>query len=189
MNLFKLIFITFILSSCAISIRHTYLLDEITKIPRKEGLFDVENRINSDQLANLNIDVTVIYEQLDLMNGELARLSDGYENQWVYACYRFYPNGALNLFILPWGESEVDSKTFDPTYSGYRGVYYVDKGEIKYKLYATNGEYLRFGKLTGSFSFDGNNLTEYRDIQSKYNTDRYVKREIPAEFLDFEANW
>lgn len=178
--------------------RHTYLINGHTKIPKKKDIFhNIEHRVNSEQLDEFGIETSVVYELIDGVSGLPARTSKSYQDQWVYGVFRFYPNGAVNLFFLYCEEfaaglnrtDEFTLNTLDPKYSGYRGVCYMENDELKYIMYGINGEGLRFGKLEGAFSFDNGELLRSRDSQTLYNTDRYVKREVLSEFLDFEADW
>lgn len=181
---FLIITLLFLASGCKVQ---TMLLENgITTVPISKELS--KTRFSAVELDSLQIDTSVIYESLDPFTNALDRLEidDSYNS---YSCFRFYENGCINYFVLSKDEDDFVPEQFDPNYNGYRGIYYLQNGKVKYELYGIKGEGLKFGKMSGEFSFDGDNLFQHRNIHTAYSTRKFIKREIPLEFLDFEADW
>lgn len=163
----------------------TYLLkDGITKVPIKKDVY--ENKVKFDKSLLTTIDTGAIYEEFDTYRNVLKRL-DSDSKRSFYGVYRFYANGKFNSFGID-KSVPLDSKMFNPEYRGYRGVYYLDKNQIRYDLFAPSNELRWIGKLTGTFRFSGDTLYVQRDESPQY-INVYIKRELPKEFLQYNANW
>jgi hypothetical protein len=90
----------------------------------------------------------------------------------------------MNKFIfntnIPW-----TPKQFDPTYNGYRGVYYMKKGKIKTELFAPCNQLYQMGKLKFTVDVKGDTLIVWMS-KSEWYPDVYVKRKLSPEYLNYK---
>jgi len=155
-----------------------------TKVPAKNNAY--KNKMKSDNSLLKIVDINVVYEKFNKHYNVLQRLDTNVETK-VYGVYRFYPNGKFNKFFID--KRDVFNKNdFNPRYNGYRGVYYWDKNQIRYDLFAESNELGWIGKLTGTFTFSGDTLYVKRDVD-KTHIDIYIKRKLPPSYLDHKADW
>lgn len=170
----------------------TYLLnDSITLVPMNSEVYKNRESFNSKILSN--IDTNVIYEEYNVVDGVLSR-NDTQRKPLLYAAYRFYSNGNFNLFVFD-KDSVIEKNEVNPYFRGYRGVYYLKNDSIiRYDLFAPIDERRNIGKISGTFSFVGDTLYEQRDpskgiIKINYPQEVYIKRELPPEYLNYNADW
>jgi hypothetical protein len=159
----------------------TYKLENgIIRVPSKSNAYKNRTMFSSSILEI--IDTSVVYEEL-AYDGSLRRNSmlDGHE---VYGCYRFYSNGNLSYFVIL-RDFPLDTNSFNPLYSGYRGVYYLKNGKILADIYVPVNGVGSMGKSKEEISVSGDTLV----VKLYQRVDRYVKRKLPLEYMKFKANW
>lgn len=156
----------------------------ITRVPTKTEIYENQGKFNKSLLDV--IDTDVIYESFDKYRNIPERL-ETQSGRNVYSAFRFYQDGRLNKFILD-SNKPLELNDFNPKLTGYRGVYYSEKGKIRYDLFAPSNELRWIGKLTGTFTFSGDTLYVRRD-ETKKEVDIYIKRELPPGYLDYKAYW
>lgn len=155
-----------------------------TKVPAKSDVY--KNREKFDiSLLNL-VNTNVIYERFNKDYNVLQRLDTHIETS-IYGAYRFYPDGRFNLFFLDRNKPN-DPNAFNPEYSGKRGVYYSEKDQIRYDLFAEINQWGWTGKQSGTFRFSGDTLYVQRDEFPK-ELDIYIKRELSPGYLNYNADW
>lgn len=163
----------------------TYTLqDNITKVPSDTAVY--KNKLKFDASLLSIIDTGVVYEQYSVERNSLYRTDTNFDTEF-YGVFRFYSNGCFNSFILMRGDV-LDTNTFSPEFSGYRGVYYKEKNKLRYDLFAESNELRHIGKLTGTFEFSGDTLYTIRDVDKKY-VEVYIKRKLPMQYLNHTTNW
>lgn len=160
------------------------LQNGITKVPVKADVY--KNKTKFDKSLLTLIDTKAIYEELDQRYNVLRRLDTHVETS-LYGAYRFYPDGRFNSFGVD-RNAPLDANTFNPEYSGYRGVYYLEKGQIRYDLFGPVNQLYWTGELNGTFKFSGDTLYVIRDVDKRY-IGIYIKREFPQSYLDYKAEW
>ena len=162
----------------------TYTLQNgITKVPVDSTVY--KNKSKFDKSLLTIIDTPVVYEAYNVERKTPVRLDVDYTHRF-YGVYKFYSNGCLNYFTLNRDES-IDTNTFNPLYRGQRGVYYLEKNQIKVDLITLINGYGSIGKLTSTFSFSNDTLYEHTNYV-KYVT-VYIKRKLPSGYLNYKANW
>ena len=154
-----------------------------TKVPAKAVVF--KNRAKFDKTLLNVIDTGVIYEQFNQKYNVLQRLDTHLETS-MYGAYRFYLDGRFNLFFID-RNKPLDPNDLNPDYNGKRGVYYRNENKIHYELFAEINQWGWVGKLTGSFTFEGDKLYVKRDKLEEVEI--YVKRKLPREYFKYKANW
>ncbi|KUJ61004.1 hypothetical protein AR687_14855 [Flavobacteriaceae bacterium CRH] len=140
------------------------------------------------------IDTLVIYEEYNSTTypeiayaNVLAR--ENYKNtDTFYGVYKFYGNGNFNLFFLDRKKSLFENNTFDPEYTGWRGVLYFQDNVIKGDLITQVTGMGEIGIIKQTFEFYGDTLIVKRE-KSKSANEIYIKRKIPIELLKNKANW
>ncbi|MCH8904016.1 MAG: hypothetical protein IIA45_08900 [Bacteroidetes bacterium] len=172
--------ILFHLISCV----NTYKLsDGISRVPSNSKVYKNKSKFNISLLNT--IDTSVVYEKYSIRYNILARM-DNHPETSIYGVYRFYPGGYFNYFVLD-RDIALDIKDFDPVYTGYRGVYYHEKNEIRYDNFGISNGLGWIGKLTGAFTFIGDTLYKKSDYSSYVQI--YIKRELPKEYLKYRVDW
>ncbi|WP_431164496.1 hypothetical protein [Tenacibaculum halocynthiae] len=152
------------------------------------------NKVKFNESLLKNIDTTVIYEEfntvsyfgLEATNVNIVARKNYRDPYTNYEVYRFYKNGLFNLFILNRNDSILQKEMFDPLYTGWRGVLYKEKEELKGDLITQVSGTGTIGKITINFQFKGDTLFVSR--KNKWN-DIYIKRKIPTELLNHKAEW
>jgi len=161
------------------------LKDGVSEVPSKPE--EYQNKIKFDKLLVNFFDTTVVYEEFDEYNNKLSRLNIN-EPRTHYSVYRFYSNGCFSIFILNRNDSlEMDS--FNPEYTGYRGIYYLEKGQPVYEEFVPADEMRTVGRIKGKFTFRGDTLVAKRKGPSNVYPTILVKRKVPAKYLEYKANW
>lgn len=177
-NCIKIIAITFLsaLMSCGISA--SLLRDNVTKVPRDSNVYSKASHFDLSLLSI--IDTSVIYEEFEIRYGVLSRLDTNMETR-TYGNYKFYSNGRLNYFILDRNE-DLLPQMFDPAFTGYRGIYYLDEGRIRGDLFTSKSGMGELGKLSSTFEVKADTLFEVvRNREIKYKR-MYVKRKLLPVF-------
>ena len=177
------------LAGCGIE---TYILnDGITEVPVNTYVFANKKKVDTFFLRF--IDTEVIYEEFDVSNNILRRLDNKIETS-IYTAYRFYQNGNLNVFALSRNNS-IDKNSLNPEYSGYRGVYYTEDGQVRFDYFAADEQLRKHTyRISGEFTFKGDTLFVQRDhskgISKIHFPQRvYLKRELPPGYLNYNADW
>lgn len=168
-------YLSLVLFGCGL--RTNILLDGKTKVPAKKKVYS-NKAMFKDSLLSI-IDTSVIYEEYDLNKKIFYRL-DSKNKTKSYGVLRFYSNGNFNQFLILQGEA-IDSNTFNPIFSGLRGVYYLEKGEVKFDLFGAKNSRGWIGKLPGNITVSGDTLFVYYELARK--TRVFVKRNIQPKFL------
>ncbi len=175
--------------SCSILHMKTYTLaNGRSRVPADNSVY--ANKSKFDQSLLDIIDTDAIYEEYNTHYKTLSRLDTNVETV-TYGCYRFYPDGCLNFFTLNRNEV-ITAQDFDPSYRGYRGVYYLESRKIRRDLFAEINQQRDIGKLMATLEFRGDTLFLQSD---KTSIDRnpqvriYIKRKLPEDYLNFTADW
>jgi hypothetical protein len=155
-----------------------------TKVPTKPAIY--KNQAKFDKTLLKIVDTGVVYEEFNKRYNVLTRLDNHIETR-IYAVYRFYPNGRFNIFFID-RDKPLNINEFNPHYQGYRGVFYSEKNQIRYDLFAESNGLGWIGKLSGTFYFNGDTLYIKRDEASK-EFDIYIKKELPSGYLNYKAVW
>lgn len=168
---------------CACNGIKTYrLLDNGTKVPIDQGVYS--NKSKFDLSLFSVVDTNIVYEEYDRRYNTLKRLDNHLENSY-FGIYKFYPNGALNSFLI---DKKKDLyKELNPLYNGYRGVFYTEEGKARFDLFAEVNQQQNIGKLSGTLMFGGDTMYVKRDDLSYVEI--YVKRKLPKEYFQFKADW
>ncbi|MCO4293171.1 hypothetical protein NF867_09870 [Solitalea sp. MAHUQ-68] len=116
---------------------------------------------------------------------EFYNRTDGYVNY-----YRFYGNGHCNSFMLKANQKNLNRHDFDPTRTGHRGVYYIDKkGNVKVDLFTQIGELssLRssFGIRTETLTFNGDTIFLNRGDDNYSSV--YIKMKVQDEIQQIKG--
>ncbi len=161
----------------------TFLLDnKITKVPIENKVYYNKNKFNFSLLSVL--DTAVVYEKFETKYNALARL-DNHSETSIYGIYKFYSNGNINYFVINRNE-QLTPNLFNPSYAGYRGVYYKDGDKIRGDLFAPADERQNIGKLDRFFSVKDDTLF----VERQYGyIDVYIKQRLPPEYFIYKANW
>ena len=150
------------------------------------------NRIYFNHSILTNIDTAVIYEEFNtsfyISNNPVNVLArNNYQNYYtLYSVYRFYGNGCFNLFILDRDKPTLDKEMFDPTFTGWRGVFYRKTDKINGDLITQVTGAGSIGTITETFEFKGDTLLVHDRDRLKHI---FIKRHIPKELLSFNADW
>ena len=131
------------------------------------------------------IDTSVVYEEYDrdknvVMSFDKCTACRGYR------IYKFYSNGCLNMFFVD-RNSILPISEFNPLYTGYRGVYYIENNKTRFDLFAEIDQRQHTGKLKGTLTFSGDTMYLKRDDLNY--TEIYIKRKLPLEYFTYKANW
>lgn len=180
--------VCFVLLSCNMKIYK--LKDKITDVPLEPIVY--KNKLKFTTSLFNTIDTGFVYEEYDT-DKKIPMSSDKCTSCRGYSIYKFYSNGCLNLFYFD-RSSLLPISEFDPLYTGYRGVYYLENGKIRFDLFAEIDEWQKTGKITGTLTFSGDTLYVKRDDKKginaiSYPTRIYIKRKLPPEYFVFKANW
>lgn len=160
------------------------LKDGITEVPTDENVFKRVNGIDNSIFEI--IDTNAIYESYLKRYNTLARLDTHIETS-VYGAYKFYSNGRFNMFFFNRNEN-LHANDFNPKYTGYRGIYYIEDSILKYDIFIPSNRFQWIDKYTGSIKFQGDTLLIKKDIFP--NTEKiYIKRKLPDGYLDNKADW
>ena len=166
------------------------LLDKATDVPKNEEVYGNKSKFNETILNT--IDTNAVYEEYDTEKNILARL-DPCTSCRGYLIFRFYPNGCLNMFYFK-RNSTLPVKEFDPLYTGYRGVFYLENNKIRYDYFAEIDAQQHIGKISGTLSVVGDTLYVNRDDRkglnaTSYSPKIYIKRKLPAEYFVYKPGW
>jgi hypothetical protein len=172
--------ISLLLTSC---IRTVVLRNGITKVPINEKNY--RNRVYCDSLLKKEIESTVFYEKVNLRYQKLYRIDDHVESTF-YGMFKFYSNGNVNYFLIN-KSLEFSPQSVDPSFCGYRGVYYRKNDNIKVDLFSITSELGSIGKKNKVISFGGDTL--YVTDERSMITEIYIKRELPLEYFQYIAEW
>ncbi len=177
----------FLLMSC---IKTTILKNGHQKAALNPKVY--KNRIFFDKSILSEIDTTVIFEEYNTsfyISGKPVNVFARFNYQdpnTIYGVYRFYGNGCFNYFGLDRDSVTLTKKMFDPTYTGWRGVFYKAKGEIRGDLITQIDQIGSIGTMRVAFEFKGDTLF----VKAKGQRERiYIKRKIANELLSFNAEW
>ncbi len=175
--------------SCSVLHMKTYTLaNGRSRVPADNSVYANKSKFDKSLLDI--IDTEAIYEEYDTHYKTLSRLDTNVETA-TYGCYRFYPDGCLNFFTLNRNEA-ITALDFDPSYRGYRGVYYLENGKIHCDLFAEINQQQDIGKLTATLEFRGDTLLLQSDKTSTGRNPQvriYIKRKLPEGYLKFKADW
>ena len=179
---FLLFLTTLQLIGCVIK---SYTLQNgVTKVPYNSDLFKNKSKFDKSILAI--VDTSVIYEEFNQRYNVLSRFDTNLETR-IYDVYRFYSDGKFNNFLLD-RKKQIDVNDFNPEFNGYRGVYYLENGKIKFDLFAESNELGWLGELNGTFTFIGDTLY-VKNREAPNNINIYIKRKLPSKYLQFNGNW
>jgi hypothetical protein len=148
------------------------LLNGHTKVPKDEKV--LLNKKRSLKYVKGDIDTLSLYWKI---------VDDDPSVDYVY---RFYSNGAINLFTLQTDTSNY-RKFFNPAYNGYRGYYYESSGCLKADYFGPVSDSYDMGRITERFEIRGDTLFE---ISDKYGTVHpFIKRPMPKNIMKYKATW
>jgi hypothetical protein len=165
---------------------HTALLsNNTTRVPVSRDVY--KNRVHFDKSLLQILDTGSVYEELELRYNVLSRL-DTNKGTSVYGIYKFYPSGNLNYFVID-REEQFTPDIFDPTYAGYRGVYYLKGNRIKGELFGVADERSNIRKLDNEFTFKGDTLFVTTKNRGLSYHSIYIKRKLPREYFVYKADW
>jgi hypothetical protein len=174
-------FLVTILASCGMPA--TRLGNNRTRIPKNNKVYKHRDNFNAEVLRY--IDTSVVYEEIGYLNrlnkDSLVLLIQEHGRQYC-AFYRFYSNGFMNKINI---DTTWTPKQFDPTYNGYRGVYYMKKGKIITELFAPCNQLYQMGKLKFTVDVKGDTLIVWMS-KSEWYPDVYVKRKLSPEYLNYK---
>jgi hypothetical protein len=184
-----IIFSVMLLLSCNMKV-YT-LLDNITVVPKNIKVY--ENKVKFSLLMLNSIDTAVVYEELNVDKNLLERLINCNDCHRKYLGYKFYPNGYFNVFSI-WKDSLLSVSKFNPNYSGIRGVYYLEKNQIRYDYFSAIDQRYNIGKITGTLTFSGDTLYVKRDNRKGIDATSYpmrifIKKKLPPEYFVYKVNW
>jgi hypothetical protein len=165
-------------------IRTMVLQNGRNKVPVNPGVY--KSRVKFDRSLLSIIDTSVVYESFSKKFQTVERLDNHQESNY-YSAWRFYPNGNLNLFYFN-KFIELGEKNYDPSFCGYRGVYYLQDSLIRYDLFGPIDEIRTIGRLSGTLTFDGEYLYVLEDSRFM-DLEVFVKRVLPPECMQFKADW
>lgn len=171
------------LVSCGALVKGYVLENGVTEVPASQSVYSNVDKFDPDLLKI--VDTEAFYERYERRYDIVSRL-DTHSLTSVYDTYRFYRNGCLNSFWVSRHQPK-SAKLFNPDFNGKRGVYYYEDDRIKFDLFGETDERGTLGKIHGWFEFSGDTLYE-RSYQHDF-TEIYIKRKVPEEYLQFEANW
>lgn len=176
------------ISVLACSPRTFVLKNGITRAPSDRDFFKNKSKFQPDLLAV--VDTSVIYEEYidsyyagttKVPFNNVGRLKEGAR---FYSVIRFYPNGSFSYFTID-GQKDL-APQIDPSYNGWRGVYYKDRNEIKADMLTQVSGIGTLGKITEKFSFNGDTLYVHRKGKWDY---KYVKRKVDQKLLLPTSDW
>ncbi len=163
----------------------SYILQNgTTKVPHDTQVY--HNKAKFDKSLLTIVDTSVVYEEFDQRYNILRRLDNHVETS-IYGVYHFYPDGRFNKFFLD-RDKLLEVNDFNPDFGGNRGVYYTERNQIRYDIFAESNELGWLGELNGTFKFSGDTLYVIRDIDKKY-VGVYIKRKLPANYLNYRPEW
>lgn len=178
-----------VLLSCSMEV-YT-LLDNATAVPKNLKVY--ENKVKFSPSMLNSIDTAVVYEEFNVDKNLLERLIICNDCHRKYLSYKFYPNGCFNVFSF-WKDSLLSVGKFNPNYSGVRGIYYLEKNEIRYDYFSAIDQSYNIGKITGTLTISGDTLYVKRDDRKGINATSYpvriyIKQKLPPEYFVYKANW
>jgi hypothetical protein len=181
-----------IFASCGLK---TYNLnDGIYKAAKNPRVYKNKLQFNSSILNFL--DTMAIYEEIYTISyvdkspfnpRKKEYLSTTYPESFK-GVYRFYSNGCYNLFIIKNGETNFTNQMFDSKWTGWRGVYYLDKqnriiGDLITQI--SGGGEIGISKDVLEFRKDTLFVTPF-----KANTKNvYLRKTMSFEILNSKAEW
>lgn len=172
-----------LLSILGCNVKTIVLKDGITRVPKNNNVFKSKERIVSSMYSD--IDTSVVYFEFDV-NKRIMKDIDYTEERSVFGCYRFYPNGSFNYFILV--KNKIEENDFNSIYNGYRGVYYVKNNKLMYDLYAPINQLGWIGKQSGTINFKSDTLIITSEIKS-ISTKFFIKKKVPNTYLLSKSTW
>jgi hypothetical protein len=168
-------------------------LEDGTRVPVDNSKF-FKNKILFDASLLSLIDTTAIYEEQYSYKTENKNSFDKinnkkeYRGDFWYSIYKFYPNGGVNYFAFE-DNYTIKPEDLNPSYNGYRGVYYQENSLIKMDLYIEIGEAIQWGMSTRILKFEGDTLRVKRIVKASRMVTVYVKKKLPKEYLIYKADW
>lgn len=163
------------LFSC--SIKTIVLPDNATEVPRDSTVLKGRQAFTNDSRI---ISYDAIYVQAS-------------SSRDLYGIYRFYSNGQLNLFFNTAAEVEMifkqsdslnNRRLLDPQFTGHRGRYIIENSKISGELYAEKDDRGNTGKLKQLFIFSSDSLLVKTNSGEKGYSTVYIKRKLPAQYLN-----
>lgn len=165
-----LILIYIVCGSCIASRK---LLNNRTKVPKKNNIFRHENFPTS---IFQKIDTNSLYVEVSTTDPNTPRF---------ISAYRFYSNGGVNYFTFREGDTSLNN--FNPSFNGFRGYLFKDGETIKIMICVPINGLGCLGRLYKTIHIDGNNLTV---VDDKYSYVLYFrKRSLAKELKPFKACW
>lgn len=164
----------------------------MTTVPKNPEVYKNIAKFKPEVL-NL-IDTSVFYEEWNIEDNILERLDKGEYSHSRYLVYRFYPNGYFNVFSFDKNVAIPDIIEVNPDYAGTRGVYYLENNEIRFDEFGGVDELYHTGKITGTFTVDGDKLYIKQDDRkgldaTTYDPDIYIKRKVSPIYFIYKVNW
>ena len=185
------IFILFILFiSCGIKTR--VLENNITQVPVDNVIF--KNRIFFDKKLLSKFETSAIYEELygydcEINNFKKINNIKNYQGGLFHSFLKFYSNGHVNSFYFE-KMDKINCKNINPNYAGDRGVFYLNRNEIKLDLFTITGYSFKrnYNIVTSLINIKGDTLFE-KHIKNPVYVTVYVKRKLSNEYLIFNPDW
>lgn len=187
--IFTVMFFT-LLVSCTVKTR--YLNNNRTRVPLDNSVFS--HRPPYNFVLSSMIDTTAIYEEYSIDQDISERLNNQSLDRKKYSVLKFYANGCFNLFSFNKGEKYPGLIEMDPEFSGLRGIYYYNNGQVFMELYTSVDEFQNMGSSKSILRISGDTL--FQRLERSRNkkpanlyTMVYVKRRLPEEYFKYRASW
>ena len=161
-----------------------FLKDGHVTVPANSTFY--KNRIYFDKELLHLIDTNSIYFEIEPSKPKFKNpnLKNAMNNRT--GAYKFYSNGCFNLFYLNNGQN-IDNQTFDPSYSGWRGIIYKRNGEFLGDMFVQlETDTNVISHCTAIFEFVGDTIKV--NMENLYKR-KYVKQKISDGKLNYRPNW
>jgi hypothetical protein len=184
-----LLVVTLWLVSCNMKV-YT-LLDKVTEVPKSVEAY--KNKAKFTTMLLNRIDTAVVYEEFNADKNLLERFVNCKDCYRRYSVYKFYSNGCFNVFSFLKDSLPPVSK-INPNFSGLRGIYYLEKNEIRYDYFSAIDQRYNIGKISGTIKINGDTLYFKRNGRKGINATSYqpsifIKRQLPPEYFVYKADW
>ncbi|CAM3936613.1 MULTISPECIES: hypothetical protein [Flavobacterium] len=188
----NILIILVLISTISCGIKTYKLKNGYSKVAIDQKVY--QNKKYFEKSILKKVDTLAVYEEYnttyysgDKPVNALAR--ENYENvNTIYGVYKFYGNGNFNLFMLNREKPLLESKMFDPEYTGWRGILYSENNVIKGDLITQITGMGEIGIIKQTFEFYGDTLIVNKK-GNKFGNEIYIKRKIPIELLKNNAKW
>ncbi|UOY08654.1 hypothetical protein L0P88_08885 [Muricauda sp. SCSIO 64092] len=190
----RLILIMFLVSSCS-TIKTKLLEDGYSKVPVEEDFFGKHYRNKYEVNIPDNIDTKSIYvaEFFQDYDGKMHNInSNGRFNK---TAIRIYPNACVSYFSISSSvkTNQISINELNPDKTGYRGVCYKNGEDYFVGLVAPINDWYKIGKTVKKITIVKDTLftQTYNKASRKFDKSKlvYLKKSLPIEKIQFQANW